>query len=74
MASGFTYCCCNSWPAWGLEGLSLQTVALVHMAGAFALLAFLIGHVYMTTTGHTLMGHMKAMCTGSEEVQAAHAQ
>ena len=29
-----------------------------------------IGHVYMTTTRHTLMGHMKAMCTGWEEVPA----
>ena len=68
MASGFTYYYYNSWPEWGLEGLSLQTVAYIHTAGAFALLAFLIGHVYMTTTGHTLTCHMKAMFTGWEDV------
>ena len=48
--------------------LSLQWVAVVHVAGAFAILSFLIGHIYMTTTGHSLMAHIKAMITGWEEV------
>jgi hypothetical protein len=38
------------------------------MAGAFAILSFVIGHVYMTTTGHSLSAHIKAMITGWEAV------
>jgi cytochrome b subunit of formate dehydrogenase len=38
------------------------------MAGAFALLSFLIVHVYMTTTGHTITAHLAAMVSGYDEV------
>ena len=58
----------NSWGAWGLGAFSLKLVATLHVAGAFALLTFLIAHVYMTTTGHTIGAHVKAMITGWEEV------
>lgn len=44
------------------------TIALIHTAGAFALLAFLIAHMYLTTTGETLTSNLKAMVTGWEEV------
>jgi thiosulfate reductase cytochrome b subunit len=30
---------------------------------------FVIVHVYMTTTGHTVTAHVKAMVTGWEEVE-----
>jgi thiosulfate reductase cytochrome b subunit len=43
------------------------TIALVHTAGAFALLAFLIAHMYLTTTGETPTSNLKAMITGWEE-------
>jgi thiosulfate reductase cytochrome b subunit len=38
------------------------------MALAFAILIFLLVHVYMTTTGHTIFAHVKAMMTGWEDV------
>jgi thiosulfate reductase cytochrome b subunit len=65
--TGFLYYTYNSWPAMGLEW-SLSTLAYLHTAGGFAMLAFLIVHVYMTTTGHTVMAHIKAMFTGWEEI------
>ena len=68
MASGFLYRGYNSWEAWGLGFFSLKLVAVIHIAGAFAILNFLIVHVYMTTTGHSLFAHIKAMITGWEEV------
>lgn len=68
MASGFLYWSYNSWADWGLGGLSLGVLALVHMIGAFAIFSFIIVHVYMTTTGHTIFAHTKAMITGWEEV------
>ena len=69
MASGFFYWSYNSWTEWGITFLSLKWMALLHMAGAFAILNFIIVHVYMTTTGHTLFAHIKAMITGWEDVE-----
>ena len=68
MVTGFLYWGYNSWADWGLSGFSLQLIAIVHMAGAFAILTFLVVHVYMTTTGHSLSAHVKAMVTGWEAV------
>ena len=68
MVSGFLYWGYNSWDAWGIEFLSLKLVAYAHLFGAFSILTFLIVHVYMTTTGHSLSAHIKAMITGWEEV------
>lgn len=70
MLSGLLYWGYNSWEAWGVPAsLSLEPVAIVHTAGAFAILQFLIIHVYMTTTGHTITAHVKAMITGWEGVE-----
>ncbi|MCP4694878.1 MAG: cytochrome b/b6 domain-containing protein [Desulfobacterales bacterium] len=68
MLSGFMYWGYNSWAEWGFDFISLQIMAYVHIAGAFAMLTFLIIHVYMTTTGHSIGAHIKAMITGWEAV------
>jgi thiosulfate reductase cytochrome b subunit len=68
MASGFLYWAYNSWGEWGIDFLSLGLIAFIHMAIAFAILIFLIVHIYMTTTGHTIFAHIKAMITGWEEI------
>jgi thiosulfate reductase cytochrome b subunit len=69
MATGFLYWGYNSWAAWGISGITLQIIAMVHTAGAFAILTFLVVHLYMTTTGHKISVHVKAMVTGWEEVE-----
>ena len=69
MATGFLYWSYNSWQGWGLGWLSLPVVATIHMAGAFAILSFLVVHLYMITTGHTIFAHTRAMITGWEEVE-----
>lgn len=71
MVTGLLYYLYNSWAEMGITGLSLEVVAVAHLIGAFAILLFLIVHVYMTTTGHTLFAHIKAMFTGVEEVEHA---
>jgi len=69
MVTGLLYWGYNSWADWGLGGLSLTVIAIIHMAGAFAILSFLIVHVYMTTTGHSIFAHIKAMISGWESVE-----
>ncbi|MGE4536049.1 MAG: cytochrome b/b6 domain-containing protein [Desulfovibrio sp.] len=66
MVTGLLYYSYNDWASLGLGGLSLSVVALAHLIGAFAILVFLVVHVYMTTTGHTPMAHVQAMITGWE--------
>ncbi len=47
----------------------LEIIAVMHTAGAILLIAFLVAHVYMTTTGHTILSNIKAMLTGYEEIE-----
>ncbi len=68
MISGLFYWTYNYWQDLGLTFLSLKVVAVIHMAGAFAIFSFIIVHVYMTTTGHSIFAHIKAMITGWEDV------
>ncbi len=47
-------------------GIPLEWIAVAHTVGAFLLIAFIVVHVYMTTTGHSLTSNIKAMITGWE--------
>ena len=64
--SGLAYLFYNELAAAGW-GIQLATIALAHTIGAFMMLAFLIGHIYLGTTGHTPMAHFRAMVTGWDD-------
>ncbi len=51
------------------SSFELKTIAVMHTIGAFLLIAFLIVHVYMTTTGHTPTTNIQAMVTGYEDLE-----
>lgn len=70
--SGLLYLFYNDWPAKLAGALELETVALVHTGAAFAMLVFIIAHVYMTTMGKTLTSHIKPMITGYEDLDEHH--
>jgi len=68
--SGWFYIFYDHWADWGWEQyLSLHWVSIFHTAGAFMMLLFLIAHVYLITTGHTVLSHFKAMINGWEELE-----
>jgi len=50
-----------------ISDMNLESIASWHTLGGFLLMAFLIVHVYMTTTGKTLTSNIKSMITGYEE-------
>lgn len=52
----------------GLDVENLGPIALIHTAGAYALIAFVVVHVYLITTGHSLLTNLKAMMTGYEDI------
>lgn len=71
--SGLFYLFYGNWRDLGIDQyLTLEWVALAHTAGAFMMAAFFFIHVYLTTTGHTVFAHIKAMVTGWEEVDEHH--
>ncbi len=47
----------------------LSDVAHLHTLGAYIMLAFVLVHVYLITTGHTLTSNLKAMITGWEKIE-----
>ena len=71
--TGWAYLFYARWGDWGLDQfLVLETVAFFHALGAFMMLVFLVAHLYLITTGRTVMAHMKAMITGWEEIDPEH--
>jgi thiosulfate reductase cytochrome b subunit len=56
----------------GIDALDvdgLATIAVVHTAGAFLLVVFLVGHLYLITTGRTPFSNLKTMITGFEDLE-----
>jgi thiosulfate reductase cytochrome b subunit len=60
------------WKAQSWAGLvdrlgGLHAVATVHVLCAWIFAAFVVMHVYLTTTGRTPLAHLRAMVLGWEE-------
>ncbi|ANT65906.1 MULTISPECIES: cytochrome b/b6 domain-containing protein [Prosthecochloris] len=68
IAFGFLYYYFNELVAFGMDPDWIEPIALIHTLLAYLLVAFVIMHVYMTTTGHTPTSNIKAMVTGWEEI------
>ncbi|MFC4261114.1 cytochrome b/b6 domain-containing protein [Marinobacter lacisalsi] len=66
--SGLLYLFYADWPGMLAGTLELEWIALIHTAAAFAMLVFIIAHVYMTTMGHTLTSHIRPMVTGYDDI------
>lgn len=55
-----------------IDMVNLKIVAIIHTIGAFSLVAFVIAHVYLTTTGKRPLSAIKAMITGWEDLEEDH--
>ena len=64
MITGLLYYLYNDIPQW----IPLHLLASIHTLLALLLLNFLVIHLYMTTTGHSLFSHIAGMITGWEEI------
>lgn len=56
-----------------VPGVPLGAVALIHVAAAYVVLVFLIGHLYMITTGETVFHHTRTMLTGFDPYRTPEA-
>ena len=73
VVSGLLYWLYRYPHRYGIEALNvhgLSAIAIVHTAGAFLLVAFVVAHVYLITTGETVTSNLKAMITGYEDLSA----
>lgn len=69
LVSGLAYYFYNDLVEAGYLTGGVGPVAVVHVAGSFALIVFLIAHIYLTTTGTTPTSNIKAMVTGWEQLE-----
>lgn len=66
--TGFAFYFFPDLRAAGIIG-HVDLIAIVHTFCAYSLLSFIVIHIYMTTFGHKLTSHIKAMITGKEEIE-----
>lgn len=52
-----------------LSFIGVENIAVIHTAAAIAIVVFVIAHVYLLTTGHSFVDHVKPMITGYDEVE-----
>lgn len=72
VVSGLLYMLYRYPTRFGIEAInieSLRFIAIAHTLGAFLMVAFVILHVYMTTTGETVLSNLRAMITGYEDIE-----
>ena len=56
----------------GIAAINIETlkfIAIFHTIAAILLIAFLVTHLYLITTGETVTSNIKAMLTGYEELE-----
>lgn len=68
LVTGFLYYSYNSWPDSWIKTVHLEIVGWDSYRRSLFMLMFLVIHVYMITTGHSVAAHFKAMITGWEDV------
>ena len=66
--SGITYLLISFGQEGLLGPLTTGLVATVHTIAAFAIVVFVIAHIYLLTTGHSFIEHLKPMITGYDKV------
>ncbi|MGC8926724.1 MAG: cytochrome b/b6 domain-containing protein [Myxococcota bacterium] len=70
--SGILYMFYRYPTRYGIEAInisSLKVIAIIHTAAALLMVAFVIVHLYLITTGTTITSNLKAMLTGYEEIE-----
>lgn len=59
----------GTYPAFAAALGGLTVVAPLHSLGSWMFISFLVAHIYLATTGHTVLAHVRGMMAGYEEVE-----
>jgi len=71
IATGMLMWGAERWPMVDEVLGGLGTLGPIHAAGAWLFSAFLVAHIYLTTTGHSPLSNIRAMLTGWENIDEA---
>lgn len=66
--SGIVYLTYDLWSSRPGAATALEVVAGLHVLSAFAILAFIVIHLYLLTVGHSFRAHVTPMITGYDTV------
>ncbi len=72
MLSGLLLWGAQWWPGVVEAVGGLRALAAIHSLGAWLFAAFLIAHVYLTTTGPTPLALLRAMVVGWDRIEDSH--
>ncbi|UCH83043.1 MAG: cytochrome b/b6 domain-containing protein [Candidatus Latescibacterota bacterium] len=73
IATGLLMWGTQQWPDTVGRLGGLAVLGAVHTTGSWLFAAFIIMHIYLTTTGHTPLANIRAMITGWEDLPTAGA-
>ncbi len=59
----------SQWPELAQSIGGLTWVTPLHSFGSWLLVTFVLAHVYLTTTGHTVFSNVQAMVSGYEDIE-----
>jgi thiosulfate reductase cytochrome b subunit/mono/diheme cytochrome c family protein len=62
----------GTYPSIGPMVGGLSIIAPLHNLCSWMFISFLVMHVYLATTGHTVLAHVRGMIDGYEEVEVAN--
>ena len=69
VVSGLLMWGASRWPQAAAFFGGLPVLGGIHTLGSWLFLSFLIGHLYLITTGHTPLSNLEGMATGYEELE-----
>ncbi len=72
--TGVIYLSYNFWDSGPDSSFTLSIVRNLHLLTAYVILAFVIVHVYLLTTGHGFKAHVQPMVTGYDEIELTEEQ
>ncbi|HIP68493.1 MAG TPA: cytochrome B [Chromatiales bacterium] len=72
--SGLAYLSYGFWSDGQATNKILEVLAMIHVAAAFGIVMFIIAHLYLLTTGHSFVEHVKPMITGFDEIDLSEAE
>ncbi len=59
----------GTYPSFATKVGGLSIIAPLHNLGSWMFISFLVMHIYLATTGHTVLAHVRGMINGYEEVE-----
>jgi thiosulfate reductase cytochrome b subunit len=72
--TGLLYLLYDLWSHYPWAGDGLLITAIIHTTAAFIMGAFVIIHIYMTTTGRTPLHYIKTMITGYDSIELSEVE